>query len=178
MIKERKIEDVRIIFRNFTGEEGMYNRKGDRNFAIVIPEDLVQDMLNEGWNVKRLKVRDDDPKAIGDAYVSVAINFKNRPPLIKLITRKGGNNIQLTLPEDQLDALDWVEIETADVVINPFEYNINGNSGVKAYLKELFITQAVSVLEEKYSHIPELDPFTNQPLAIEGDSVVEGEIVD
>lgn len=176
MIKARKIENVRIIFRNFTGEEGMYNRKGDRNFAIVVPEDLVPDMVNEGWNVKRLKSRDDEGGQ-GDAYLSVAINYNKRPPTIQLITRKQGHAIRLTLPEDQLDALDWIDIEHADVLINPFEYDVNGNSGVKAYLKELFITQATSVLEEKYEHIPELDPFTNQPLAIE-EGVVEGEVVD
>lgn len=30
------VENARIIFRNFSGEERMYNKKGDRNFTLVL----------------------------------------------------------------------------------------------------------------------------------------------
>ena len=39
------VEDARIIFRNFSGKEGQYNREGDRNFAVVLPPDIAQQML-------------------------------------------------------------------------------------------------------------------------------------
>lgn len=176
MAKPVILEDVRILFRNFSGEEGQYNRKGDRNFAVALDEDVAKKMEKEGWNVKRLKPRDDEE--IGTAYVQCAINFSNRPPAIYLITQKMGKEIMVLMPEDQLDHLDWIDIAKADITINPYEWNVNGNSGIKAYVKSLYVTQQVDPLMERYSHIPEVGAGAT-PLEIEaGEDVLEGEVVD
>ena len=42
-----QIDDARIIFRNFEGREDKYDRKGDRNFALVIPNQEIADQLME-----------------------------------------------------------------------------------------------------------------------------------
>ena len=48
-----QIDDARIIYRNFRGEGGKFNREGDRYFAVVIPkQELADELLNRGWNVK------------------------------------------------------------------------------------------------------------------------------
>lgn len=42
-----------MIFRNFEGREGDYNRAGDRNFSVVIPDiNQAIDLYNLGWNVQ------------------------------------------------------------------------------------------------------------------------------
>lgn len=176
-IPPKKLEGVRILFRNFSGEEGQYNRKGDRNFAIALPEDEAVKMLDEGWNVKRLKPREDEE--LGTAYVSVAINFDRRPPVITLVTKRMGDDIQIHMPEDQLDALDWIDIAYADVILNPFQWEVNGNTGVKAYLKSLVVVQEIDEILAKYDHIP-VAGGGSAPLAIEAgdEDVLEGEIVD
>lgn len=175
----KRIEDARILFRNFSGEEGQYNKKGDRNFAVALDENMAKEMEGEGWNVKRLRPREDEE--VGTPYVQVAINYSNRPPSVYLITQKMGREIMVLMPEDQLDAMDWIDIEKADLSLNPYEWEVNGNSGTKAYLKSLYITQRVDPLMERYSHIPEVRPGAT-PLEIEAgnedENILEGEIVN
>ncbi len=55
------MEDARIIFRNFAGKEGMYNRDGDRNFCVILDPKLASQMAEDGWNIKILRVREEDP---------------------------------------------------------------------------------------------------------------------
>ena len=38
-----QIDDARICFRNFRGEESMYNAKGNRSFSLVIPNEEMAD---------------------------------------------------------------------------------------------------------------------------------------
>lgn len=177
MAKPVILENVRILFRNFSGEEGQYNRKGDRNFAVALDEDVAEEMEKDGWNVKRLKPREDEK--IGTAYVQCAINYTNRPPAIYLITHKMGKEIMVLMPEDQLDALDWIDIAKADISLNPYSWSHpSGNSGIKAYVKSLYITQQVDPLMERYEHIPEVGAGAT-PLAIEsGEEVSEGEVLE
>ena len=39
-----EIDNARIIFRNLEGRGGLYNREGDRSFALVVPDESVFDL--------------------------------------------------------------------------------------------------------------------------------------
>jgi len=144
------IEDATIIFRNFSGKEGQYNREGDRNFAVLLPEDVAQAMATDGWNVKWLKAREEGEEE--QAYLSVSVNFKGRPPTVVMITSNG----RTTLHEDDIDVLDYVDIETIDMILNPYEWSVNGKSGVKAYLQSIYVTIREDRLALKYNSLDEL----------------------
>lgn len=139
------VEDARIIFRNFSGREDKYNREGDRNFAVILDEDVAETMLKDGWNVKYLAAREE-----GEAdtpYIQVAVNFANRPPRVVMITSTARTN----LDESSVEVLDWSDIRTADLIARGYDWNVNGKSGTKAYLQSLFITIEEDELERKYA---------------------------
>lgn len=142
------IEDAHVIFRNFSGKEGMYNREGDRNFTVVLPEDLAQAMLEDGWNVKELRAREegDTPRSV----IHVTVGFKGRPPRIVQITSRGRTD----LGEAECEILDWVDIQKVDLIIRPYEWSVNGKTGIKAYLKSIFVTINEDPLEAKYAELP------------------------
>jgi len=143
--KSFMIEDARIIFRNFAGKEGQYNREGDRNFAVVLPPDVAEEMLKDGWNVRYLAAReegDDDTP-----YISVSVNFSNRPPRIVLLTSTARTHVD----EASVEVLDWADIKAADLIARGYDWNVNGKTGTKAYLQSLFVTIEEDALERKYA---------------------------
>jgi hypothetical protein len=144
-VKTFMIEDARIIFRNFSGKEGQYNREGDRNFAVILPEGIDETMLRDGWNVRYLEPREEgDPPT---PYISVAVNFNNRPPRIVLLT----STTRTQLDEKSVEVLDWSDIKTADLIARGYDWTVNGKSGTKAYLQSLFVTIEEDALERKYA---------------------------
>ena len=144
------MENVRIIFRNFTGKEGMYNREGDRNFAVLLDDPIAHAMHEDGWNVKWLKSREEgEPE---QAYLQVSVNFKGRPPRIVMVTSRGRTNLH----EDEVELLDWADIRNVDMIIRPYEWAVNNKTGVKAYLQSIFVTIEEDALELKYADMDEI----------------------
>jgi hypothetical protein len=144
------LENVRLIFRNFAGREGMYNREGDRNFAVVLPRDVAEAMARDGWNVKLLKAREEGEE--DQPYISVAVNFQGRrPPVIKMITSKTHRTTDLD--EESVEVLDWADIENVDLMIRPYDWAVSGNTGRKAYLQSLYVTIIEDPLQLKYGDL-------------------------
>ena len=139
------VEDARIIFRNFAGKEGQYNREGDRNFAVVLDNETAVEMLADGWNVRYLAPREDGDEPT--PYISVSVNFTNRPPRVVLLTSTARSH----LSEDTVEVLDWADIQKADLIARGYNWEVNGKSGTKAYLQSLFVTIEEDELERKYA---------------------------
>jgi len=139
------VEDAQVIFRNFEGKEGQYNRAGDRNFAVILPLDVGEQMLKDGWNVKYLQAREEGE--IDTPYISVAVNYNNRPPRVVMISSTGRTPIS----EDMVETLDWADFRNVDLIARGYEWTVNGKSGIKAYLQSMFVTIEEDELERKYA---------------------------
>ena len=143
------VENARIIFRNFAGKESKFNAKGKRNFCLVLDNDVAEDLKNIGWNVKYLNPRDPDDEP--QAYLQVAVAFDNFPPKIWLVS--GGKKTELN--EDTVAVLDYAEIENVDIIVRPYTWEVNGKGGIKAYVKNMYVTIVENEFEKKYRNLEE-----------------------
>lgn len=139
------VENAQILFRNFEGREGPYNRAGDRSFAVVLSPELADELSKDGWNVKLL-----DPREEGDSsvpYIQVGVSFKVRPPRIVMLTSRARTN----LDEETVGMLDWASFGNVDLICRAYEWTVGEKSGLKAYLQSFFVTIEEDALERKYA---------------------------
>ena len=148
-----EILDAALMWRNFSGAAGKNNAEGDRNFCVRLkPDDAVR-LKEAGWNVKSKDPI--DPQDDKLYWLPVKVEYANFPPKIVLVTQK--NKTPLT--EDKIKKLDAIEMQKVDLIINPYQWTYNGNSGVKAYLKIMYFTMKEDPLAARYADIP--DSFTS-----------------
>ena len=133
-----QIDDARIIYRNFAGAPSKFNREGDRNFAVVIPEEEMAAQLTDlGWNVKIKPARED-----GDTpfmFLPVKVKFNGRGPNVYLKTGRNKNR----LDEESIGLLDDIDIVCVNLDIRPYDWDVNGKSGRTAYLQNIEVIQDV-----------------------------------
>ena len=140
-----EIENARIVYRNFSGEGGKYNREGDRNFAVVIPDQETADMLLDmGWNVKIKPPRDADDSPF--MYLPVKIRYNDRGPAIYVVS---GKNVK-RVSQDSVSMLDEIDIQSVDMDLRPYDWEVNGKTGRTAYLQAMNVIQNIDRFGAKY----------------------------
>lgn len=142
------IEDAEIGFRNFSGAVGPYNKNGEKSFCVFLDNDMAEQLEEEGWNIKWPKERDDilPEEDTRKPYFNVKVEFGDYPPKCIMIA----NEVVTQLDELGVAQLDTAEIEKVDIILNPYNWSVNGKSGIKAYLNSIYVTIVTNDFIERY----------------------------
>lgn len=141
-----EIEDARIIYRNFAGVGSKFNREGDRNFAVIIPnQELCDELIDAGWNVKIKPPRDEDESPF--MFLPVKIKFNSRGPAAYVVS---GDSVT-RLNEDTIAMLDEIDIASVDMDLRPYDWEVNGKTGRTAYLQAINVTQNIDRFGARYA---------------------------
>ena len=141
-----EIEDARIIYRNFEGVASKFNREGDRNFAVIVPNDEIKDILVEaGWNVKIKPPRDEDDTPF--MFIPVKVKFNNRGPAAYL---RSGETVT-RLNKETIGILDEIDIQSVSMDLRPYDWDVNGKTGRTAYLQAINVIQNIDRFGDMYA---------------------------
>lgn len=148
-IENIKIENARIVFRNLSGKPDKFNPQGGkRSFSVVIDDpEFANELKREGWNIKQFNQSPDSDEEPAH-FISVKVSYNNIPPHIYLCTSKN----KTLLNEDTVGQLDYAEISNVDIVITPYQYEMNGRSGISAYVKTMYVTVVEDEFASKYEY--------------------------
>lgn len=147
--KNLNLEGARLIFRNFSGKPGRFNTEGNRVFNVLIETELANELISDGWNIRWLEPKDRYEER--QAILEVKVKFDKYPPKIVLIKSVGKS----FLTEDDVHILDWAEFENVDLIVRPYNWEVNGKTGVSAYLKTMYATLVEDEFEKKYRNVPD-----------------------
>lgn len=140
-----QIEDARIIYRNFAGVGSKFNREGDRNFAVIVPDEDAADILREnGYVVKIKPPRDEDDSPF--MYLPVKIKFNSRGPSAYIVS---GNSVT-RLNEDTIGTIDEIDISSVNMDLRPYDWEVNGQTGRTAYLQAIEVIQNIDRFGARY----------------------------
>jgi hypothetical protein len=142
------VENAKIIFRNFSGKSDKYNPQGFKTFCLLLEDDAAEMLQRDGWNIRWLPPREEGDSE--QAFTNIRVNYDGyRKPKVVTLTSFG----KTYLDQDTINMLDWAEIEKIDLVINPSYWEVGDKSGLKGYLKSMYVTLIEDPFESKYRDV-------------------------
>lgn len=136
------IDGARIIWRNFSGKKSQYNKNGEREFNLVIPnqeiaDKLLSDVNDDGaaWNVRMKPPMDEGGDPL--LYLKVKVRFNQYGPPIYVVS----DGVQREIDESEVGMLDQIAIESVDLDIRPYDNITNGKPYRTAYLQSIRVYQ-------------------------------------
>jgi len=151
-IEDLEVEnaEVKWAFSHFDGRQDTFNDEGDHNFTLIIPEDQARELLAEGWNVRTMEGREEgDPL---EYLLKVKISYRFEAPKIYLIKGKR----KFRADESDLADIKRSTCEQLDVIVSPSPWVHGRESGITAYVKEMYAKVKESRFSANYADYEEV----------------------
>lgn len=144
-------DGAEIYFKNFRGEERVYNPRGKRTFWVRIDGRKAKKLKKEGWSIKEIYLNEAKtkkrwclPVTIYESLTDTTINSK-----VYAIIKIGDDNqyLQRQLNCRSMSLLDIANITKSQMIIFGHKWNFNGKQGIKAYLRtgDFYISDIIPV---------------------------------
>lgn len=144
--------NIKWAWSNFDGAKRGFNEEGDYNFKLIIPDEDVDRLRAEGWNV-----RENEPYEEGDPpeyLLDVKISDKfGLPPIYFL---KSGNRKVLIEKIEDCKNIKRAMVDQVDVIIQPSRWVNGDRTGISAYVKEMYVQIKSSRFSDKYDDYEEI----------------------
>lgn len=132
------LENVWIMFPNFGGRVTDHNKLGSREFSVKLDPAVGTELASQGLNVKFPSEEQPNGK------VFLPVTLSNGPtvqPWIKVVLVNDGVGTILDVNDpEQLAMLDTIAPGArANLILSPYHWTVGTNSGIKAYVKKLYI---------------------------------------
>lgn len=152
-IPDINITEGQIAYSNFSGAPTQYKPEGgERSVTFVIPDNIAEDLANEGWKIRLQEFDDGTSRYLLDTtFLFRTRNGQPRDPKIFIVRDK--KLIHVT--EETVDSLDHADIVSVDAVISPSYWEWAGKSGIKAYINSMYITIKENPIDAKYRKMME-----------------------
>lgn len=149
------VEGAAIIYKNFSGEPTQFNPSGGkRTFSLVVPQNIADELVNRGWNVKHRSPRDEGDDDM--FYTEIVVNMGSMyPPKVALVFKYGDHANMKELDADSISELDKNILMDIDLIIHPYNHGRVNAAGatVKGYLKTFYATTEPPLdFGGKYAH--------------------------
>lgn len=152
-LKFEEVPGTDLWWRNMQGSATPVSPAGVRSFAIRLDDDIAQQLVEEGWTCIAFKPKDkNDPDSPILPRFKIKMRFDSpMPPKIYIANSDGTRRTEVD--ESYLDDqnIDSRGIEWCDIAVNPYNWNVRGDSGCSAYLSELTIKLKEGAFAHKYA---------------------------
>jgi len=149
---EIAIQDVRIGWTNFSGQAGLYNKKGETFFELFLTPEQADRLAEMGYAVRYPEQTKENLEDEYEAEAHMRIKMKMdgaRPP--KIVIVNGAEDHATILDEETVGILDTTDIQKVDIVFRPYDWTFNADTGRSAWLKALYVTINKYAFDDKYN---------------------------
>lgn len=146
-IDDLEIENAKIKWNwsNFDGNDNL-SGPGNYNFTIILDPEQAQVLADMGWNVKRhAGLEEGDPD---EFTLKANISYRFEAPKVYMI--KGERKFRVHEAQELAD-IRRDSLEQLDVILSPSPWKRGIESGITAYVKELYAKVRQSRFSERYS---------------------------